>query len=397
MPATNDVKLERPDGKAVSAADLDMTIEINTARPRVARTWSYRLSRLLRRPPLLVHLAGFALIVLIPALVFSAFLILQFSSQQKEIAAGQVSDTAEIISDAVDREIYGLMTAAKVLAASAFVNEDDLAEMHRRASAALASTKTDAVLIDPALRVVVDTRVPLSEPLTGTTDARAAEMVFRTRLPYISDIIGAAPDQQAFHIAVPVIRGDRVIYVLAIAKRAKDLRSVIADRNLPQTWTAMITDRQGNRVIAALATEGRMRESQTPFENPSIVGSLGDALGPDLIEASYGSILTGWTTRVAVPDSVIGRPIMRSWLMLVGTGVVLLLFCVGLAVFFGRRVASPIRHLAKQAQAIGKGEPALPVQTNIEEIAEVSKILAHSSRERREAEEQNRFLMREMT
>ena len=359
---------------------------------------SYRLARLMRRPPLLVHLAGFALIVLIPALVFSAFLILQFSQQQKEIAAGQVSDTAEIISDAVDREIYGLMTAAKVLASSSFIDEDDLAEMHQRTAAALASTKADAMLIDPSLRVVLDTRIPLSEQLPGKTNSRAAEMVFRTRLPYVSDMaVGTASEQPVFQIAVPVIRGDRVVYVLAIAKRSNDLRSVIADRNLPQTWTAMITDRSGNKVIAALATEGKMRESQTPFENPSIVDTLGSDMGPDLIEASYGSILTGWTTRVAVPDSVIGKPIMRSWLLLVGIGILLLLFCVGLAVFFGRRIASPIRHLAAQAQAIGKGEPALPVRTDIEEIAAVSKILAHSSRERREAEEQNRFLMREMT
>jgi len=98
-----------------------------------------------------------------------------------------------------------------------------------------------------------------------------------------------------------------------------------------------------------------------------------------------------------VPDAVIGKPIMRSWLLLVGAGILLLAFCVALAVHFGRRIAAPIRHLAAQAQAIGKGEPALPVRTDIEEIAAVSKILAHSSRERREAEEQNRFLMREMS
>ena len=367
------------------------------ARPRIARMRSFRLARLLRRPPLLVHLAGFALIVLIPALVFSAFLILQFSQQQKEIAAGQVSDTAEIISDAVDREIYGLMTAAKVLASSSFIDDDDMAEMHRRTAAALASTKADAVLIDPSLRVVLDTAVPLPEPL-GATDTQAAEMVFRTRLPFVSDMVaGTRNEQKTFHVAVPVIRGDRVIYVLAINKRANDLRSVIADRNLPQTWTAMITDRDGNKVIAALATEGKMRESPTPFLNPSITDTLGEELNQNLIEASYNSILTGWSTRVAVPDSVIGQPIMRSWLLLVTAGTLLLVFCVVLAVVVGRRLATPIRHLADQAQAIGKGEPAIPVKTNIEEIAAVSKILAHSSRERREAEEQNRFLMREMT
>ncbi|MBC8129017.1 MAG: hypothetical protein H7Y08_01695 [Rhizobiaceae bacterium] len=376
-----------------------MTTDVNLARLRIGRLRPLKLSRLYRRPPLLVHLAGFALIVLVPALLFSAFLIHQFSEQQTEIASGQVADTAEIISDSIDREIYGLMTAAKVLASSPFIDEDDMAEFHARTIAALAATRADAVLIDPALRVALDTRVPLSSPIGGVTDTAAAEMVFRTRLPFVSDVFfGERAKEFVFHIAVPVIRGDRVIYVLAISKRANDLSSVISERNLPPTWTAIIKDRQGHRVIAALASGGRMRERHdTPFENPSIADSLGTEMSDDLIEANYSSILTGWSTTVAVPDAVIGQPIMRSWFLLVGTGVLLLFFSSALAVFFGRRLAAPILLLANQAQAIGKGELALPVSTDIEEVGEVSKILAQASRERREAEEQASFLMREMT
>lgn len=385
--------------RVAHVTDPDMAIEVDTAAPRVGRLRPLRLSRLWRRPPLLVHLAGFAAIVLVPALLFSAFLILQFSEQQKEIAGGQVSDTAEIISDSIDREIYGLMTAARVLASSPFIDGDDMAEFHDRTIAALASTRADAVLIDPALRVVLDTRVPLSQPLEGVTDTSAAEMVFRTRLPYVSDVFfGQRSEEFVFHVAVPVIRGDRVIYVLAISKKANDLSSVISDRNLPQTWTAVIKDRQGQRVIAALASGGRMREERNiPFKNPSIADSLGGAPRDDLIEANYSSILTGWSTTVAVPDSVIGQPIMRSWFLLVGTGLLLVFFSGALAVFFGRRLAAPILLLANQANAIGKGEPAMPIGTNIEEVGEVSKVLAQASRERREAEEQARFLMREMT
>lgn len=376
-----------------------MTIELNMARPPIGRLRSFRLSRLMRRPPLLVHLAGFALIVLVPALLFSAFLILQFSQQQKEIAAGQVSGTAKIISDSIDREIYGMVTSAKVLASSPFIDSDDMAQFHARTIAALAASKSDAVLIDPALRVVLDTRVPLSAPLSGATNASAAEMVFRTRLPYVSDVFfSPRSDDFVFHVAVPVIRGDRVIYVLAISKKANDLASAISDGSLPQTWTAIIKDGKGHRVAAAVADGGERRQGREfPFQDPSIADSLAGDRPGDLIEASHTSILTGWTTTVAVPDAVIGQPIMRSWLLLVGMGSLLLLFCVGLAVFFGRRIAAPILLLAEQAKAIGKGEPALPVRTNIEEVGEVSRILASASRERREAEEQNRFLMREMT
>lgn len=88
---------------------------------------------------------------------------------------------------------------------------------------------------------------------------------------------------------------------------------------------------------------------------------------------------------------------MRSWLLLISAGILLLLFSVMLGIVFGRRIATPIMELSKQAEAIGKGEPAISISTDIAEIGAVSKVLAQASRERREAEEQNRFLMREMT
>jgi two-component sensor histidine kinase len=375
-----------------------MTTEPTTTRPRQGRMRNLRLGRLLRRPPLLVHLAAFALTVLIPALLFSAFLILQFSEQQKEIAASRVADTAEIISDAIDREVYGLVTAAKVLASSSLIDDANLPEFHRRTVAALGSANTDALLIDPALHVVLDTRRPVAAALPGAVDTTAAEAVFRSRLPVISDVLFSQQSNElVFHVAVPVLRGDKVVYVLAIIKKARDLSTVLTDRKLPAAWTAIIQDRSNRKVIAARASNGQMRESETGSHNPSIAELLGKDMTGDLIEASYASILTGWRTTVAVPDRVIGQPIMRSWLLLVGIGVLLLAFSAGLAVFVGRRIATPILRLADQAKAIGKGGPALPIHTNIEEIGEVSKVLASASRERREAEEQNQFLMREMS
>lgn len=375
-----------------------MTSETNMARPRLGRLRNLRLWRWVRRPPLLVHLAAFALIVLVPALLFSAFLILQFSEQQKEIASARVSDTAEIISDAVDREIYGLVTAAKVLASSSLIDDSNLPEFHRRTVAALGTANTDALLINPALNVVVDTRMPVAAAPTNHVDTTAAEAVFRSRLPLVSDVFFAQQSNElVFNVAVPVLRGDKVVYVLAIIKKARDLSSVLTDRKLPAAWTALIQDKAGRKVIAARVSNGQMRESDTTLPTPSIAELLGKDMTGDLIEASYVSIMTGWRTTVAVPDRVIGQPIMRSWLLLVGIGVLLLAFSAGLAVFVGRRIATPILRLADQAKAIGKGGPALPISTNIEEIGEVSKVLASAARERREAEDQNQFLMREMS
>lgn len=376
-----------------------MTADASDAPATVLRGRQSRLSRMARRPPLLVYLAGLTLIVLIPALLFSAFLILQFSRQQQEIAAAQVSQTAEIISNSIDREIFGMITAAKVLASSPFIDTSDLKAFHDRTMAALVNADADAALIDPAMRVVVNTRRPFPSPPVEPVYRRTIESVFRTRQPQVSGVFFNQPSGVfLFHVAVPVTRDGKVAYVLVINKETTKLASVIADKNLPPAWTAIIQDLDGHKVIAAISSGGKLHQKpETSYENPSIAETLGSANPGDMIEATYMSQLSGWITTVAVPVSVIGRPIMRSWWLLAGTGLLLILFCGALAVVFGRRIATPIRRLAHQARAIGKGEPALPVKTNIDEIGEVSRILARASRDRREAEEQNRFLMREMT
>lgn len=376
-----------------------MTTEANARQQRAGRLRPFSFSRLWRRPPLLVHLSLFALAIMIPALLFSASLIFRFSQQQSEIAFGQVSDTAEILSNSIDRELSTMITMAKVFASSPAIDDGDFGDFHARTKSGLASMNAEALLIDPALRIIADTRrsdVAAPEASVGTD---VEETVFRTRQPAVSDVFYSDRSHDfVFHVAVPVTRGDRVLYVLSLIRDARDLGSFVADRNLPATWSAIVTDRERHAVVAALATGGQMRQNRSiAFDNPSIDYSLGDLARDELIEATYVSVLSGWTTSVAVPGVVIGQPIMRSWSLLVVAGLLLLAFSVGMAFFFGRRLAAPIHSLANQADAIGKGRPAHPVGTSIAEIGDVSRILAQASRERREAEEQTQFLMREMT
>ncbi|WP_207350111.1 HWE histidine kinase domain-containing protein [Jiella sonneratiae] len=365
-----------------------------------ARLRRLGLKRRWRRPTLVVHLLTFALMVLVPALLFSAYLIVQFSQQQQEIAAAQVNDTAEIVSNAIDREIYGLMTSGRVLAASPTLVDDRLAEFNDRTAQALAGTMTTAELVDHGMAVLVDTQDRFPPPSAHFSDTPLIQRVFDTHQPAISGVsFRKKRGEFVYQVALPVKKGSDVGYVLVLSKATTSFEAVIADRNLPSRWSAIIKDAAGKRVFAAVTSDGRMRARQSvSYDNPSIVETIGNTgMGTDLIEASTVSALSGWTTTVAVPSAVIGRPVMRSWLLLIGAGALLLAFSVALGITFGRRLAEPIRKLSSQAGLIGRGEPATMIATDIAEIAEVSRVLAQASRERREAEEQNRFLMREMS
>ncbi|NDV85806.1 hypothetical protein GTW51_03720 [Aurantimonas aggregata] len=346
----------------------------------------------------MAHLVVFAVIVLIPALLFSAFLILQFSRQQEEIVTAQVNDTADIISSAIDREIYGMITTGRVLASSPALARGDLNGFRERTVAALAGTRTTAELIAPDLSVVVSTDGAATPVGQALGDTATIEMAFQTRRPEVSGVMFAeSVGRFVFHVAVPVTGGTRVPYVLVLQKSVDALGAVIADRNLPSQWSAIIKDRQNRRVFAAITSDGQIQpQDGVSYDNPSIAETLG-AASDDHIQGSMVSSLSGWATTVAVPNKVIIRPALRSWFMLVSAGLLLVAFSILLGVVFGRRIATPIRQLSKQAEAIGQGRPATIIQTDIAEIGEVSMVLAQASRDRREAEEQSRFLMREMT
>ena len=365
-----------------------------------AKTRSATFSRLLRRPPLIAHLVLFALTVLVPALLFSAFLILQFSEQQQQIAAAQVNDTAEIVSNAVDREIYGLITMGRVLAASPAIPNDHLDAFQERTAAALHNTQTSAELVDRSMQVLVATQQPAqTSPASTFDDTETIERAFSTMRPVVSGVsFRKESGNFVYHVAVPVIEGSSARYVLALTKAATSFEAVIADRNLPREWSAIIKDSDGHRVFAAVTSGGKMESRQgISYDNPSIIEAIGSGTRTDLIEASTVSSLSGWTTTVAVPSAVIDGPTYRSWYLLLGAGFLLLAFSIALGIIFGRRIAEPILALAQQAELIGKGRPATTISTDIAEVGQVSKVLAQASRERREAEEQNRFLMREMT
>ncbi|MEX6508132.1 HWE histidine kinase domain-containing protein [Jiella sp. M17.18] len=385
------------DADAVHAAPGQMR---DADRPAAIRPRSFSLSRLMRRPPLIAHLVAFGLTVLVPALLFSAFLILQFSDQQKQIAAAQVNDTAEIVSNAVDREIYGLITMGRVLAASPALESGHFDTFQERILAALRNTQTSAELVDRSMQVLVATRSDLPPADNAVFDDTATvDRAFATMRPIVSGVsFRKSSGQFVYHVAVPVMRGQDPLYVLVLTKAATSFESVIADRNLPREWSAIIKDSEGHRVFAAVTSGGKMESRQgISYDNPSIIEAIGSGASTSLIEASTVSSLSGWTTTVAVPSAVIDGPTYRSWILLLGAGFLLLAFSVALGIIFGRRIAEPILALANQAEQIGKGRPANTISTDIAEVGQVSKVLAQASRERREAEEQNRFLMREMT
>lgn len=368
---------------------------------RVSLPWGRlrpgRLAHFMLRPSLLVHLTTLTLAVLAPALLFSAFLIFRFSDQQQELARAQVGDMAEIVSNAFDREVVGLFATARVLATSGTIERNDLLLFRERSMRALEGSGIVADLIDENGRILVSTS---NAPLQSDILQHERQIIDAAQKTGQADVSGVAFDPRldklVFMVAVPTTELDATSYVVSLTKPLESLENVIEEKNLPGAWSVVVEDADGEEVFSGGATNGQMFGPRR-IESGTRPTFSGFEASDDLIDAAKTSELTRWRTTVTVSTAAIERPIMRSWYTLIAFGLILTAFSIFLGVMMGRRVARPIQALSAQALAIGRGEPARTVTTDIAEIGEVSKVLNRASRDRIEAEEQTRLLMREMT
>ncbi|EAU43340.1 two component sensor kinase [Fulvimarina pelagi HTCC2506] len=356
-----------------------------------------RLAHAMLRPSLLVYLTTLTLMVLTPALLFSALLIYRFSDQQQELARAQVGDMAEIVSNAFDREVVGLLATARVLATSVTIGREDFTIFRERSVRALEQSGIVADLVGEDGEVIVSSSSAPYEPIVQKHERQIIDAARETGQ---IDVSGVAFDPRleklVFIVAVPTEERGGARYVVALTKPLDSLENVINEESLPGAWSVVVEDEDGEQVFSGGASNGQMFGPRR-IEKEAGPPMPGFSDSDNLIDASKISELTHWRTTVTVSNAAIERPIMRSWFALIAFGLILTGFSIFLGVMMGRRVSRPILALSKQAQAIGRGEPAGNVATDIAEIGEVSKVLNRASRDRIEAEEQTRLLMREMT
>jgi PAS domain S-box-containing protein len=98
------------------------------------------------------------------------------------------------------------------------------------------------------------------------------------------------------------------------------------------------------------------------------------------------SELSGWRVIVSIPLSALQAP-FRQWRLVIAIlCTVALALLIGLAFWFGRRIARPIHALEASAEQLAKGQPISPTTTGLREISAVSRALALASAELRERE-----------
>ncbi|WP_158292342.1 PAS domain-containing protein [Paracraurococcus ruber] len=270
------------------------------------------------------------------------------------------------------------------LATSPALQDGDLSRFHGQA-VRVAPTRGAIVLRDRSGQQLVNTLIPFGTPLPVTTAPEvlaADECVFRTVSTCISDVyVGTSDPQPYVLLDAPVVLSDRagVTFALNVALRARHLATMLDGHRLPPGWAVSILDRQ-DRIVARSPDHERFVGSlanaalrQQATANEGIVRGVNIAGVP--VSGAYVRLPAwGWRVAIGVPEAVLDAPLRRSVLSFGAVGLLAVAASVAAALLYGRRLARPIRMLARAAAEVGAA-PALG-PTAIRELDEVAASLA---------------------
>jgi PAS domain S-box-containing protein len=383
------------------------------ARHEVRAASSRRSRRSLRRTLLLMLFAPVA-----PLLVVCAAAVWYQWQSQIELVYESLTNAANTIAVAVDREIDHSKAVLETLAASRLIDARDWRAFHALASDAIGSDGDSFIaLTEPSGAQPVRTMLPYgkSPPVNPLAYARAsaeqewngrripvstqglARRVFDTgRMSNSGLYYGVSVKKPAVSIAVPVVREGRVAYVLIMGFTVDRLVKLMQEAASPQTRLTII-DGDG-RIIAR---SWKPEEGIGVSIKPGVAGAIresdqGVRQGVNLSgERTVGAFrrlrLVDWSVYYSMPQSVALARATRGVLIwsLIGIGF------LGLGLWGARRLwlrlAPPLAMLGQSARAIQRGEASEMPASDIAEIDELASLLRDAAAaEQREREEATR-------
>ena len=342
-------------------------------------------------------LAVLVLGAVVPLLVFGGLALRGILQTSRALAdRGQV-DTSRALALAVDGEVRAWKAALAALAESKSNQPGRLSEFYEEARHVAAQHEGWVVLTAASRKQLFNTLLPYGAPLQETSSPETIDAIFREGKPIVSDLIwGKNAQRYLVAVAVPVVRGGKVVHCLTLNFSPDRLTRLLLRQQFPASWVAAINDRQRTVVARSVLADTRVGKPVVSwFAAASRAAESGLVTGP-LMDGRLGQIAfqrlqeVPWIVALVVPaaDLQSAAPIWGF----VSAGTLLGLLAVGLAVAMGRTITGPVRRLARASEGLlrGEGEP-LRSLTGIEEVRELEEALGQASiAARTHAEERER-------
>ena len=264
----------------------------------------------------------FALALTLPLLGLAIFALNQMASAEEADIERRVMQAAEELAGDIDRELDRITVTLETLATSAALASNDFAAFHRQAIQALKRDRAGILLIDRNYRQLLNTRAVFGTPLPPTSDPETVQRVFDTRQRQVSNLfMGLVSGEPIINVIVPVMDGDNVRYVLAMALDAKRFERLLRGQRHDAEWITGITDNKG---IILARSERHDEFVGKPLPKELLDSSRAAAgvfratsvAGVQILRASVRSSIAGWLVSATVPVSYVAgvaqaRPIIH--------------------------------------------------------------------------------------
>lgn len=318
------------------------------------------------------HLIVLVAAAVLPLLLFAVVIVLQDLAERREIMDRGMQDTVRALSLAVDGEVKTSLAVLQTLAASPYLDRGDLAHFHEICVRTMRDRPAAyVVLFDTSGKALVNSSRPygvsLPNPLTATRPAGAdprypevplgggdpVKNVLESGAAVVSDLfISLVTRGPRIGLDVPVVRAGELRYVLEMSIDAAELTRVLEGQRPPADSVLALVDRRGIVIARTRDAPGRVGKPVAPELarqiSASDLGSGGghSTKGTPTYRVHARSPLSGWTTSLAVSQSVALAPLSNTLALLASGAATAILLGLAAALVIGRRISAPISALA---------------------------------------------------
>ncbi|SHG97602.1 ATP-binding protein [Massilia sp. CF038] len=308
------------------------------------------------------HYLLLAFSIVLPIAVFCGIALRMLQQAQHDSAIGRIEESAGLIAQVIDADIFRAQSVIKVLALSQTLARGDLPAFYDEAKLASAGPGAWIILYDEHGQQLVNTRRPFGEQLPARPDPEAVSSMLASGRGQVSDMRwGIVLKGNFVMVEEPIRMPDGRRYVIAQAFSPEFFAQAFSRRRLPASWRVAVLDRNGI-IIARSAREGdfigkRVRPHTLQVINSATSGVFRHASGDEteVYDAYTRSERAGWSIIVGAPVAEINGAVVQGISFISAGLFIALLAALTLAVFAGRHVVRFVAQASEAAAALGRG------------------------------------------
>ncbi len=341
------------------------------------------------------HLIAFALVVLLPVALFSAWAVAEAVAAQRRASRAQLQDTARAVALAVESEFDTRLAALQAMAASPLIDGAGTDCRFHQWAAEVGRANASWVSVSAprsaeGYRQIVATLRACNEPMPVGGPEEALDQVFATGRPAVANLFRSqAAGRPVIAVIAPVIRGGAVVMAVAIPIEPPMLTALLQQVSGPAGVTLSLIDasrtvvarsRDAERVVGTRAPAGTVAAA------PAGAGGFLVAPAADGRELAmgYARLLSvpGWTVVAGVGAGEYENAWAGPATRLLGGALFALTLAVAVGWIGARRLLRPIRSLTEAADAVGRDSIAATREVPFSGVAEFDRLASAIQRAR---------------